>query len=323
MTSVDAVVLGAGPAGLMAALRLVRTGRSCMVLERSARGRRHGREPRDRRRPRRLRQPSPASCGRPVPAGRARKAARVRSATAPAPRPHRALGGRWLKFPLQIGDLARNMPKPLVARIGWDTATSAFRRPKQATAAEVLAARLGPTVAQHFYTPYLKKLWDTAPEQLAVELADRRVSARSGMSIIRKALRIRKAGGYTFLYPKRGYGQISEAIADAAVEEGADIRLDTLVRGVRLCDDSVEVETGDGGTVRAATALDHPPARVGVASRRAQRRARGRRPVAAQGDGVAVSRIRHRSAPLPEPPAGGCRPGRRHGCPRPESRSAG
>src|SRR5207253_1207206 len=105
--------------------------------------------------------------------------------------------------------------------------------------------RLGPTVARRFYTPYLTKLWDTSPEELSGELADRRVSARSGMAIVRKALANRKQESGIFLYPRRGYGQISEAIADAAVHAGADIRLGRAVGGLRLDGDGGRVDLGD------------------------------------------------------------------------------
>jgi protoporphyrinogen oxidase len=86
------------------------------------------------------------------------------------------------------------------------------------------------------------------------------VSARSGLSIVKKALATRKGeGGAHYLYPRRGFGQISEAVADAAVASGADLRLGAAVTGVSLGDDGVAVQLEDGSTVEAATVLSSIP----------------------------------------------------------------
>ncbi len=161
-----------------------------------------------------------------------------------------------------MGDLARHLPRGLLARIALDTATSPFRKLKGDDAGSVIEARLGPTVAKTFYTPYLSKLWDTPPSQLSTELADRRVSARSGLSVVRKALATRKGeGGAYYLYPRRGFGQISEVVADAAVTAGADLRLGADVAGVQLDGNgsSTRVTTADGDEIEAASVLSTIP----------------------------------------------------------------
>ncbi|MGQ0616018.1 MAG: protoporphyrinogen/coproporphyrinogen oxidase [Acidimicrobiia bacterium] len=258
-SSYDVAVLGAGPAGLMAARRLAVSGRSVVVLERAgAVGGMAGsfdvagvRVDFGSHRLHRVLEPwleadLMALLGNDL-QRRARKG-RI------------ALAGRWLAFPLRIGDLARHLPRPLLARIAFDTALGPLRKPGGDDAGSVIAARLGPTVAKTFYTPYLTKLWDTPPEELSTELADRRVSARSGASVVRKALATRKGeGGAQYLYPRRGFGQISDAVADAAVGAGADIRLGATVTGARLHRDRCEVLTQEGGTLTAGSVLSSIP----------------------------------------------------------------
>jgi len=54
-----------------------------------------------------------------------------------------------------------------------------------------------------------------------------------------------------FHYPRRGYGQISEAIADAALAAGVELRLNAIASRVELKADGggVTVKLGDGTTV--------------------------------------------------------------------------
>ncbi len=220
-------VIGAGPAGLMAAWRLARAGRSVVVHEAASRvGGMAG---------------SIEVDGVRVDMG----SHRLHPSTAPPllaevhgllgedlqvrPRNGRIrMAGRWLRFPLRAQDLVTRLPPRLAAGAARDALTSPFRRPRQDTFAEVVRAGLGPTMADAFYAPYVEKLWGVPPDQLSGELARRRVSADGPVAIAKRLVRAR-SGGATFLYPRRGFGQISEALADAAVAAGAEIRLSSPV----------------------------------------------------------------------------------------------
>ena len=285
-SSTDVAVLGGGPAGLMAALQLARSGRSVTVVEQA-----------------------PAVGGmagsfevagirvdfgshRLHPVVAPRLLAELQSLLGDDLQTRTRKGrinleGRWLGFPLRLGDLARHLPKPMLAKIAFDTATGPLRRTKGTTAGDVIAARLGSTVARNFYVPYLTKLWDASPDELSAELADRRVSARSGTAVIKKALRTRKPGGGQFLYPKRGFGQFSEVVAGAAADAGADIRLGSGVEAVRSNGDGYVVTTAGGDTITAPALLSTVPI-----------------PVLARLDGApddvlaAADRLRHRAMVL-------------------------
>lgn len=132
---------------------------------------------------------------------------------------------RWLAFPLRTTDLVRRTPPAFAARAAFDAATGPLRRPRADTFAEVVRAGLGPAVLDGFYGPYARKLWDTDPSDLAGELARRRVSASSPAAIVRRLVRGARPEGRVFLYPRRGFGAIPEALAGAAADAGADIRL--------------------------------------------------------------------------------------------------
>lgn len=139
------------------------------------------------------------------------------------------MAGRWLGFPLRTGDLLRNSPRSFAAGAVRDAVTGTFRRPRADTFADVVRVGLGPTVANGFYGPYVRKIWGVDPSELSGELARRRVGASSPVDIARRLVRGSRPEGREFLYPRRGFGQISEVLADVAVAAGAEIRMDTEV----------------------------------------------------------------------------------------------
>ncbi len=137
------------------------------------------------------------------------------------------LGGRWIHFPLKPADALLRLPPRFAASLFGDMLLKPFR-PKTKGArsfSSILYDGLGPTISENFYFPYVKKLWGLDPEQLAVTLAERRVSSGSVGKILGKMLKMlpgmRGATTGRFYYPKKGFGQISAAMVDASSKAGA------------------------------------------------------------------------------------------------------
>jgi protoporphyrinogen oxidase len=257
------VILGAGPAGLAAAWRAARTGRSVIVLEAA---------------------PYVGGMAASFEVAGVRVDAgshRLHPATAPRlladlrgllgddlqtrPRNGRLrVGGSWVGFPLRPVELGKALPPRMLAGIARDAITGPLRKPRQDTYAEVLRSGLGPTLYEALYDPYARKLWGLDGSQIDGEQARRRVTADTPWKVAAKILARARAGkatgeggsgqGQIFHYPRRGFGQIVEALAQAATDAGAQIRLSSPVERIvprSGSDSSPLVCTADGNGVTA------------------------------------------------------------------------
>jgi protoporphyrinogen oxidase len=155
------------------------------------------------------------------------------------------LGGRLIHFPLRPLDLALHAPPSFVAGVAWDAVRKLLPgRAAGPTASEggetfasVLLRGLGPTVCRQFYFPYARKIWGLDPEEISPAQARRRVSAGSLGQLVRRLVPGARGGSGrtprgTFFYPRDGYGQISEALAESAGANGGRILLGSRVRRV-------------------------------------------------------------------------------------------
>jgi protoporphyrinogen oxidase len=161
-----------------------------------------------------------------------------------------SLAGRWVAFPLRVTDALRRLPPGLAVGLVGDMLSGPLRRPASDTFDEVLRAGVGPTLARRFYFPYARKIWGVEPSALAGDQARRRVGANSVAAIARRAL-----GGVRerpwFWYPDTGFGALSEGLAAAAVEAGAEVRLAARVTSVERVGQRWAVTAADGSVVEA------------------------------------------------------------------------
>jgi protoporphyrinogen oxidase len=160
--------------------------------------------------------------------------------------------GRWIHFPLRPLYLAVHGPPRFTAGVVADLARKALVRDRgpgrtAETFASVLERGLGPTICREFYFPYARKIWGLNPNEISPVQAHRRVSAGSIVKLLRRL--VPGAGGPgargrkgIFYYPRHGYGQISESLRTAAERAGARIRLGATVTGIECGPDAQRVE---------------------------------------------------------------------------------
>ncbi len=142
------------------------------------------------------------------------------------------LRGEWVKFPLRGSDLILRLDKAFAVGATFDMARRSLPGgpPEGDSFASVLKAKLGPTICDHFYYPYARKLWGRDPSELSGIQAHKRVSANSFSKLLKKV--VKPPGSGRFFYPKKGFGQISSAFAEAAQKEGAELMLGWRVEGL-------------------------------------------------------------------------------------------
>ena len=157
------------------------------------------------------------------------------------------LRGRWIHFPLKPLDLVSHLPPKFSAGVAADIARKLLPRSRaeKETFATILERALGRTICREFYFPYAEKLWGVPPEGLALTAARRRVSANSIPKMLRKILvslpGLRSPTTNHFYYPRRGYGQISQRLCEAAQSRGAEFIFGARVTAIER----------DGNQIRA------------------------------------------------------------------------
>ncbi len=198
------------------------------------------------------------------------------------------LGSRWVAFPLKPADLARSMPRAWLLGVLRDTFLSPLRArgaSRPTSYADSLRGSLGPTAYDTLYAPYAEKLWGLPGEQIDPEQARVRVSADTVPKVAVRVARSsvthlaqraiprlqRRAAprGSTFLYPRRGFGQIVESLEAAARQAGVHIVTDATVTSITpppvssatatRSTDTITIECSDGTTWQSPTVLSTLP----------------------------------------------------------------
>ncbi|MBN2587634.1 MAG: FAD-dependent oxidoreductase [Candidatus Fermentibacteraceae bacterium] len=164
--------------------------------------------------------------------------------------------GRYFKYPLVLGEVLRQMPKSVGARIVASymmaKASGILSRGGDKDFQSWVVARFGRKLFDIYFGPYTAKLWGCRPDQLSSDWASQRITVPSLSGLLKETIfpsdgAVRSLVS-TFHYPKGGIGEISEALAGKVKGNGGEIVFDSPVSEVRIVDDgSFEIIAGNSG----------------------------------------------------------------------------
>jgi len=174
-------------------------------------------------------------------------------------------GGRVYDYPLALGNLIRTAPPKLLAGALLDLARSSFHReaPEGVDFATWTEARFGRTLYRTFFAGYTEKLWGVPPETLSGDWAEQRISLVDLRDVARRLLpgAANNPRNYarSYRYPRHGFGVIFERLASRVVAEGATIRTGVSVTGFELGQGRIESIETDKGPVACEAVISTVP----------------------------------------------------------------
>ncbi|MEM1008023.1 MAG: NAD(P)-binding protein [Myxococcota bacterium] len=184
------------------------------------------------------------------------------------------LNQRHIHYPLRLLGFLRGLGWQNSMQMGWGF----VRRPgsfrsflqweSQRTLVEAedqgfeafVKERVGDAAYQHFYRPYVEKVWGMPPEELSKTVAKQRVSMTNPMKILlHKLASVGQKLPATFLYPKYGMSSLVEWMFAQARKQGVQFRMETDVshRNIQSMDASAIFFSGHLSALAPDYQLNH------------------------------------------------------------------
>lgn len=158
-------------------------------------------------------------------------------------------------------------------KAGWSYLYSAFFKRPEKSLEDFYINRFGRVLYSMFFEDYTEKLWGVHPSKISPEWGAQRVK---GLSLWKAILNVFLPKGRgkretslieEFIYPKKGPGQLWEALADDLRAKGVEIRMETRAVGIVTADGRVTgVRTAAGETVGCDALFSSMPVKDLVAA---------------------------------------------------------
>lgn len=156
------------------------------------------------------------------------------------------LRGQLVDYPLRLGNLAGALGPLMFLRIGLgfgiEILKGLFNRKPPASYEEYIIQRFGRPTYDLIFQPLAEKVWGD-PASLHAEMARTRVPASGGFEVILKLLGLKKETAETnaelFYYPRKGFGDFPNAMAERTQQDGGKIHCNTQVTGLKQSADKI------------------------------------------------------------------------------------
>ncbi|MGC1166445.1 MAG: NAD(P)/FAD-dependent oxidoreductase [Solirubrobacterales bacterium] len=178
--------------------------------------------------------------------------------------------GRFIQYPLRPADvLAKVGPLELSRCLASYARASLRRQAGGESYEEWVSARFGKRLFELFFKTYTEKVWGVGTGELRAEWAAQRIADLSLWAAARSALPGRggekpKSLIEEFRYPRLGPGQMWEEMARRVERDGGSVRLRAPVRGIELDGDRVVAVTAGAERLPVSAVISSIPLRTAV-----------------------------------------------------------
>jgi protoporphyrinogen oxidase len=176
-------------------------------------------------------------------------------------------GGKFFDYPLSASNAVSNLGATESVRCLLSYLWARARRGGEQDSFEGwVSSRFGQRLYRMFFKTYTEKVWGVPADRLAADWAAQRIKSLSLGAAVRDAVGWRKNGETItslieeFRYPELGPGMMWEACRDRAIELGTDLRLDSPVRSIAHADGVATcVTTGPGDEFPCSSLVSSMP----------------------------------------------------------------
>ncbi len=157
------------------------------------------------------------------------------------------LRGHLVDYPLRLGNLAKVLGLGMFLKLGFgfgvEFLKSLVNRRPAASYEEYIIRRFGRPTYEMVFQPLAEKVWGD-PATLHPEMARTRLPASGGVEVILKLLGLKKETAETnaefFYYPRKGFGDWPQALAEKIEAHGGKILLNVDVAGFKMAGGRIE-----------------------------------------------------------------------------------
>ena len=148
--------------------------------------------------------------------------------------------GQFFHYPLRVGNVLRNLgPWEALRCVFSYLREKAIPRTNEGSFEDWVTSRFGRRLYQIFFKTYSEKLWGISGQELDEDFAAQRIKKLSFLEAVKNALLQGRGNKHKtlvdqFAYPTAGTGLIYDRMADSVEARGGSVHLSTPVRRVLL-----------------------------------------------------------------------------------------
>ncbi|MBF0275866.1 MAG: FAD-dependent oxidoreductase [Nitrospinae bacterium] len=158
------------------------------------------------------------------------------------------LKGNFFSYPLDIKSVIKNLPLSFNIKAFLDYSLTTIKRKffpqEDKTFEDWVVSRFGKTLYDLYFGPYSEKLWGIPPSDISADWASQRISLinlwDAFIRMFGKTKDEPKTYARRFYYPRRGCGQVFEMLADRITSLGGEIILNAKAKEIKMQGSSME-----------------------------------------------------------------------------------